>query len=289
MKVEEVIWIASYPKSGNTWVHQVLKVAAEKYGFPPGANMDAHKLGDENCVINIFPRVRLTENNCTVLKTHNICDESGYAHSSLLSLRPIGSIYVRRYPLDVLLSYINFSRIQYANQQGKNRDFRENLFNELLGLEEAINYEDWSSMTLDSLPTSILDHALDYFSDNGMLIPTMSHYGSWLEHNAAWENSAIENKTVIFYEDCIKDVSAFHALTRLVDFTPEEIDRAVDVRNNRTIMARDAKSGTTVNNVFYNKMASYYYVNYFSKAAISRFLNKHGHRLECLGYTDIPG
>ena len=74
----------------------------------------------------------------------------------------------------------------------------------------------------------------------------------------------------------------------MFDFTPEEIDIAVDIRNDKTIKARDAESGTMVNNIFYKKMASYYYVNCFSKAAISRFLNKHGHRLESLGYSEMP-
>ena len=29
-----VIWIASYPKSGNTWIHSVLRLAGKTMAFP---------------------------------------------------------------------------------------------------------------------------------------------------------------------------------------------------------------------------------------------------------------
>ncbi|MEM1088749.1 MAG: sulfotransferase domain-containing protein [Pseudomonadota bacterium] len=288
MTIEDVVWIPSYPKSGNTWVHQVLKVAAETHGFPRNASMDAHELEKSAEEIPEFPKVKVSRNGCAVLKTHNQCDATGRAHPSLERLRPVGSIYVRRNPLDVLLSYINFSRIQYFNRKGKGEHYRKGLFRTLLGMKDVPDYQAWRGESLDSLPTKLLDHALDYFSESGMLIPTLSHFGSWLDHNEVWQKAQVDNKLLIYYEDCIQNLEAFSVLGTMFDFSDDEIRTAVRTRNDITNTAREARSGKPDNKIFYNKMTSFYYVKYFSMAAISRFMVRHGDKLESLGYVNLP-
>lgn len=288
MKIEDVVWIPSYPKSGNTWVHQVLKVAGETHGFPRNASMDAHAIESSREEIHGFPRVKVTKNGCAVLKTHNRYDATGRVHPSLERLRTVGSIYVRRNPLDVLLSYINFSRIQYFNRKGDGKRYQQELFRTLLGMKDVPDHRAWRAKSLDSLPTKLLDHALDYFSESGMLIPTLSHFGSWLDHNETWQEAEIDNKLLIYYEDCIQNVEAFSVLGKVFDFSDDEIKSAVRTRNEITHAAREARSGKPDNKIFYNKMTSFYYVSYFSKAAISRFMERHGDKLKKLGYRDLP-
>jgi len=43
MVKRNAIWISSYPKSGNTWVHSVLRLAGKRYGFPQ-VDMDAYNI-----------------------------------------------------------------------------------------------------------------------------------------------------------------------------------------------------------------------------------------------------
>ena len=41
--------------------------------------------------------------------------------------------------------------------------------------------------------------------------------------------------------------------------------------------------------IFYNKMSSYYYPEYFSNSAISRFSRRYKDALENVGYSNLPG
>ena len=118
---KNLIWVASYPKSGNTWVRFILqaavtgKVDLKTIGqlVPNFAVMNSAVNADISVQMpaearRYWPKTQTALNNETksplFLKTHNVCAafDSGQFPDPKLS---IGGIYVVRDPRDLVLSY----------------------------------------------------------------------------------------------------------------------------------------------------------------------------------------
>ena len=196
-------------------------------------------------------------------------------------------MHIYRNLLDVLLSYFNFTKIAYKDH-ANSATYKKNLFEDILGLKQHHEYEEWLGMNLDAIPQNNLDHALDYFSDNGLnlqrKVARMS--GSWIDHTQSWFAAAYDMPGhSIRYEDCLEDPEQFVKLCDLFRFDRKDVLSALDHVNSK---ARSmSTSGKQDKTVFYNKMRAYYFTDYFSKDAISRFLNKHEVLLKDCGYVSI--
>ena len=70
---ESVIWIASYPKSGNTWMQTVVRMAGQSFGFP-NMDLDVYKLKSEKLAPAVVSGIQpsITTTRTAVLKTHSI-------------------------------------------------------------------------------------------------------------------------------------------------------------------------------------------------------------------------
>jgi len=294
VKKYNAIWIASYPKSGNTWVRRVLQQAGKKYGFPQ-VPMGVHSIlrnGEQPEICDAVSG-RFAENACVVLKTHSAYQkESELHHLPDMQLINAAYIHIYRNPLDVLLSYLNYTRIEYKEykDQENGDGWRNDLFIEILGFHQTYEYEAWLAMNLDTIPQKNLDHALDYFSDNAMTLKTLQAHpkmsGSWLQHTQSWIDAANDMPGhSIRYEDCLEDPEQFVKLSDLFIFHRKDVLSALAYENSRA--QKFSASGNREEGVFYNKMSAYYFTRYFSKAAIKRFLNKHETSLKHLGYARI--
>lgn len=282
LTAEAVIWIASYPKSGNTWVQAVVRAAGRPFGFPR-RDVDVYKLMAEGRPPDVVGGVRpeVSTLNTTVLKTHSRYKPNHEIHAEL-NLKTSGFIHVIRNPLDLLLSYINFTRAQYERRRNL-RHYQEALFLDLLGFDKVIPYEEWVSVKLEDIPRSNLDHALSRFTETGTAIPGVRMAGgSWLDHSFSWLDAGKTLPAVFLrYEDLLKGPEHFLPLSKLFTFSESQIVGAA-TRVNERLHDQQYKS------IFFNKMSSYYYPGFFSSGMISRFLDRFGGRLKQLGYEDLP-
>ncbi len=280
----DAIWIASYPKSGNTWVQSVVRLAGRPFGFP-NSDVDVYKMIAEKrqpqTVRGVRPRV--SSATSTVLKTHDRFRAGARLHPGL-KLDTAAFVYVMRNPLDVLLSYINFTRRQYDNDHlRESAQYQQMLFIDLLGFERPFTVEQWREMTLDSIPRRHLDHALQRFAEQDTLIPSLQATagGSWLEHCESWLAASKDLPSVLLrYEDILARPEQFLSLRKLFVFTEPQIlaaARTVDAN----LRARQYKS------IFFNKMTSYYFREYFSPSLVDCFFSRFESRLRALGYGDL--
>jgi hypothetical protein len=288
MDSKNVIWITSYPKSGNTWIHSVLRNAGRDYGFPQG-ELDVYNIaasGKELVHCDAVAK-RFANLPCVALKTHRVFKPDGALHP-LAGVEPInaGYIHVYRNPLDVLLSYLNFTRIEYKSRQ-QDQPYRKELFRDLLGFEQDFTYQDWVGMSLDKLPQANLDHALDRFSEQGTAIASLSPMsGTWADHTRSWLNASEHMPGFsIRYEDCLKDRTEITKLSEFFLFSAEEVSVALSAIDAFT--QRVATGAQTDQTIFFNKMEAYYFSQYFSKAAVDRFFTRHETLLRELGYSDM--
>lgn len=288
MLKRNVLWIASFPKSGNTWIHSVLRLAGKDYGFPQ-ADLDVYNVAREGKEPIICHAVqdKFSENPCVVLKTH-----SPYkAHQQLhqipnIKLLNTAYIHIYRNPLDVLLSYLNFTRIEYKFFQD-DMTYKKYLFIELLGMPRTIEHKAWLNMSLDDIPQKNLDHALGVFSENMMMIEGLkSMSGSWIENTMSWMNAAGDLPGVsIRYEDCLEDPAHFVKLAEFFKCDRNDVAAALHSVNNQ---ARSWSTGRDFEKAaFFNKMKAYYFIDYFSTHAIGSFLVKHEDVLRLLGFDSL--
>jgi len=127
-----IIWIASYPKSGNTWVRSLLSYyffsKSEKFNFDLLKNIpnfnSADFLDSKNPIrsnddiikswvpVQKFIHEKFKRN--LFFKTHNVCETSKgekFTNNEVSA----GCIYVVRDPRNVITSYKNFENQTYEN------------------------------------------------------------------------------------------------------------------------------------------------------------------------------
>tara|TARA_B100000767_G_scaffold219908_1_gene208081 strand:+ start:494 stop:1321 length:828 start_codon:yes stop_codon:yes gene_type:complete len=180
-----IIWIASYPKSGNTWVRSFLAsyVYSNKSDFKfddlkniktfPGnneinflrRNFESYKFTDMAAHWAIFQKKITINNKINFLKTHNtLCTING--HDFANNLNSLGAIYIVRDPRDIVVSYSHHLNLSYEETFLKMIDSR--------AAEKTIDLKDRVLL------------------------------GTWSNHYNAWKHFPIK-KILIKYEDLKND------------------------------------------------------------------------------------
>jgi len=212
-----IIWIASYPKSGNTWVRALLAYyffsRKETFNFNLLKNIPNFNVTDfideesplkdnEDIIKNWIPVQQFIhkkfERNL-FFKTHNVCTTKD-GHKFTDNNVSAGCIYIIRDPRNVITSYKNFENQAY-----------EKILQNIL---------DDKNFLLSNKST------FEKFGIRGIEI-----ISSWAEHYNSW----IHNKynipiCLIKYEDLLKDptqefIKIFDFLKKINQETKTEIDR----------------------------------------------------------------
>lgn len=200
--MNKIIWIASYPKSGNTWMRYLLgnyffnqndnfnvDIISNLKKFHINdrlLNLDALKGLKENPYevskywIKSQENLKITNGNVVFLKTHNALvniDNNEFTNDDL----SLGIIHIVRDPRDVLISYS-----KYRN----------------LSLDETIKF--------------MISKNLSYVRKKND--PSeVEIIGSWGFHYNSWKNGIIKiPRIIIKYEDLVDD--SYKVFSRVIEF-----------------------------------------------------------------------
>lgn len=216
-----IVWVASYPKSGNTWVSTLL------YSYAAG---EAKRTGDRKKLVVPYPMVqrdlrksRIEERDAfrklqreggkidkpeawsslTFVKTH--CT-AGQTRPMLR--RSAGAILIVRHPKDVLLSAVNYLQMR------------------------------------DRLSGTPRDLATDFIDTGGVELWRSAGYGTWRTHWTSWLAQRRAPVLIVTYED-LKADPAFE-LSRMVSFLGGPVEErrvaaAVDASDFETMKARSSE------------------------------------------------
>ena len=221
-----ITWLASYPKSGNTWIRLLLNAylnenndlnkiyVAENdnkpyhyYALSPKKDL-TH---DESLLLRTAALFHLAHNKAQVLKTHNAnCRLTGIG--LIPELLTKNAVYIVRDPRDTVLSLA--------------RHFGQTI-------DEAIDALNDKSRSIDTPPTF--------------------HYmGDWSFHVNSWMDSTFPVH-VVKYEDLISDPrGTFSKLLPFLDIQPDgdRIEMALNLTEFETLQAKERETG-------FNEKSSY--------------------------------
>lgn len=182
----DVVWLASYPKSGNTWVRFLF------------TNLLHGPFERSDVIFDVTPVLErgvnpnlLREDRVNFIKTHKMFDETLPWLDQTRSI-----VYIVRNPFDVLLSNLNYFFLTNQGLAGR---------------------------TADELQQVANSYVSAYLQSGGDPRWKKINYGSWVEHVASWvENARGIPVKAVRYEDLLADTGS--ALRAVCDFIGLEVD-----------------------------------------------------------------
>ncbi|HZW26304.1 MAG TPA: sulfotransferase domain-containing protein [Gallionella sp.] len=278
-----IYWLASYPKSGNTWCRAFLYNYLHSGEQP--ADINELRLGRMPSLRNWIDEVlgfdssELSEDEVELLRPdvyrwENTSGEISYrkthdAYTYLPDGEPLfpvegmlGAIYIIRNPLDVAVSYSHYNHCSIdraIEQMGKN------LY-------------------------------LSLSSNKRLDMHVRQHLLTWSQHVASWVDAPGIRAETLRYEDM--QSAPINAFTRLVRFLglpddEERIARAVRFSEFNTLKAQEISNGfkdspTGVQD-FFRKGIVGDWENVLTETQVHRIIADHGEIMARFGYLDALG
>ena len=270
-----IVWLASYPKSGNTWLRAFLinlltdsqepidinKMAAltfgdsqstwyEKVSINPPHSLSSEELADLRPKVHKI--IAESSGNSVFVKTHNALVEVSGANMITHSVTA-GVIYIVRNPLDVTLSYSDH-----------------------LGQP--------------------LDNIIDLMSRKGFETPASEHhvpehYSDWSTHVNSWTKIQHPALHIVRYEDmATQPLNTFSAITKFLGMKVQKsrLQRAIRFSSFKELAAQEKASGfierTPVQKQFFRSGKSGAWKNKLSKNQVKRIIAIHAGQMVRFDY-----
>jgi hypothetical protein len=191
----DVVWLTSYPKSGNTWVRFLL------------TNLIHGPFEDSRTIFEVTPVLErgidpasLVEDRVNLIKTHRL-----FSPGIDYMEHAVGAIYVVRDPFDVMLSNLNYYFVETGAAIGKDSAEIRRIMN---------------------------GYVVDYLRRGGFEGWSRAGFGAWAEHARSWvHNESSLPVKLVRYEDlqtdtvsALRDICGFLAL----DATDARLEQAVE-------------------------------------------------------------
>jgi hypothetical protein len=278
-----IVWIASYPKSGNTWarafLHNLVKTRngesdeqdinemarfstweldkkryAHFLGFEPDNSTHRNEIAATRHAVH--RQVADTTEGLIFVKTHNalVMDRG---HATVNFAATSGAVYIVRNPLDVAISY--------AHHAGA-------------PIDDTIEY-----MSRKDAETE------------GSDIAVYEVHGSWSQHVWSWTRNNNRALHVMRYEDMLAEPEkSFAALARhlLIEFTPQQLQTAVEHSSFARLQTQEKKRGfrerpPNADGNFFREGRAGQWKDVLTPAQIDRIVRTHGEQMRRFGYLTL--
>lgn len=275
-----IVWIASYPKSGNTWIraflHNLVRLRAgedgeqdinemarfstwdldkKRYAKFLGYEPDnaAHRAEIAATRHAVHRQIADSIDGLLFIKTHN-CLVMDRGHSTINFEVTAGAIYVVRNPLDVAISYAHHSGVT---------------------VDDAI-----TRMAATDAETAGSDSAV------------YEVHGSWSQHVWSWTRNPHRVLHVVRYEDLLADPpNAFAAMARhlLLDSTRRRLAKAIEQSSFARLQAQEREKGfrerpASADQSFFREGRAGQWKDVLTPAQIDRVVRDHGEQMQRFGY-----
>lgn len=277
----KILWLASYPKSGNTWlrafIHNLLGQGQGKVGAVDINKMNELTTGDSlvQWFRHLDPRPPLawsradvakmrkdaqlammaSKPQTVIAKTHNALLEA-HGHPTIHMETTAGAIYVVRNPLDLVISL--------ADHYGVD-----------------------------------IDKAIEVMADtnNGGLADgniVFEIHSSWSAHVQSWTQNPHKGLHVVRYEDMLtKPKQAFGGITRFMGLKPStaQLDQAIELSSFKNLRQQEDAKGfqekSAKGTKFFRVGKAGQWREMLSQGQIDRIAEQHRTQMERFGYWPL--
>ena len=280
--MQKIIWISSYPKSGNTWIMFLIAnyffnierkdnfeiVNKNIIKFPPASLIKKFTTKKElienpynisKYWLKAQEQAKIMKGNVAFLKNHNaLVSVNGNEFTN--ENFSLASIYIIRDPRDVVVSYAHYSNLAF-----------------------------------DKVIQNLCDKNLYYNLTDYHDFPDIEILGSWKFHYISWRDGVPNMpKIIVRYEDLIKDsYSCFYKiinfLSKILNFKLDEEQVKFSVENSKfeKLQKNENKFGYIKNNSntnFFHSGKIQQWKNILNKSQIKTIENTFKEEMELLGY-----
>jgi sulfotransferase family protein len=273
-----IIWLASYPKSGNTWLraflHNLLRNPQEGYDINrlddftlsesaygwyrmiDPRPVEAYSIAEvavmrpqvHRRLTAVFPDSLFVKTHCAVMEDHGV--------PTVTVEVTAGAIYVVRNPLDVTISY--------AHHTG-----------------------------------SSIDDAITYMAKpRAMSPPAQNHVhellGSWSEHVESWTARPSSGLHVVRYEDMLdKPQATFGGIAAFLGLKPprERLERAIARSSFKVLQDKERRHGFKEKSEkaerFFREGRAGQWRKLLGPEQIDRVVSAHSHQMQRFGYLPL--
>jgi hypothetical protein len=275
-----IVWVASYPKSGNTWTRTFLhnlvriqsgergeqdinemnrfstweldkKVYARFLGFEP--DNKTHRTAIAASRHKVQEHIANAVEGIIFIKTHSalVVDRG---HTTINFAVTAGAVYIVRNPLDVAISY--------AHHMGKPID---------VAIEQ---------LACKDIETPGTDRAV------------YEVFGSWSQHVHSWTRNPHRALCVMRYEDMLADPEkTFGGLARhlLLNPTPAQLKEAIDLSSFGRLQAQEKSKGfrerpKESDENFFREGRAGQWNDVLTRKQVERIVRDHGEQMRRFGY-----
>lgn len=275
-----IIWVASYPKSGNTWVRTFLhslarlqngeeseqdinqmsrfstwdldkKRYAEFLGFEPDNAQHRQEIAATRHAVH--QQIADSTEGLILIKTHN-CLVIDRGHSTVNFAVTAGAIYVVRNPLDVAISY--------SHHGG-------------MSIDDAIGRMSATDAETDGSPIAVYEVQ-----------------GSWSQHVWSWTRNPNRALRVVRYEDMLADPKKeFAGLAEHLMFKPTatQLKKAIKASSFERLQAQEREKGfrerpPRADRNFFREGRAGQWKDVLTQAQVDRIIRDHGEQMQRFGY-----
>lgn len=278
-----IYWLASYPKSGNTWFRSFLYNLQQDGDAPADINelstggiasgrgwldevlgFDTAEL-DPDEVDRLRPAVYRWSLRDAEVGYHKIHDAYIYTPDGepLVSREAtLGALYIVRNPLDVAPSNANHNQSTIDQAIARMGETKHAL-----------------CRTRKGLPSQVRQQLL-----------------SWSQHVLSWLDAPDLNRHVMRYEDMLSDpITSFTKATRFLGLThqPEQIEKAIRFSDFKELSRQEEQKGfrerPTKTERFFRQGKSGDWRDKLSREQVQRIVTDHGAVMQRMGYLDAAG
>jgi hypothetical protein len=274
-----IVWLASYPRSGSTWMRVFLNALYQVLFRPEPAKIDLNRLSNleasdleigryeaflkrrrrditRDMIATARPQVQMKiaaeARGLVLVKTHNAA--IGDRGSPMINQRAsAGGIYIVRNPLDCAVSLAEFRGI--------------------------------------SIDQAITDMATPGFGNNGTKKSVYWICGSWSQNVASWTSAEGGPIHVVRYEDLLDTPqAAFAGVAAHLGFTPkpEQLARAIELAAFHNLQSSEQRHGFSErpreNALFFREGRAGQWRERLTDAQVARLGADHGDQMRRFGY-----
>lgn len=270
-----IVWLSSYPKSGNTWLRAFLHNLLRNPDRPMGINeLDKFCLGDSQAswyqhiagrspagmtkpeIAAIRPQVHEAFTKAfpdsVFAKTHNLLGEA-FGHPLVTMSCTVGAIYVLRNPLDVVISLA-----------------------------------DHFGLTLDQAITFMANPQAGTENDE---FNAFEFYGTWSQHVESWTREGNEGMIWLRYEDMLtKPQQSFGRIAGYLGLKPprQRLDKAIKFSSFKVLRNQEEREGFRERSKhaerFFRVGKAAQWRSLLSAAQVDAIVEAHGEQMERFAY-----